>query len=324
MRIARFLARALAVAALLFVAGCALAQANCPPAAPGPDALRPELLRADVRDRGFLWRLDKEGRTSWLYGTVHASRIEWVVPGPSVQAALAGSDVLALELDLGDPALPRAFMASADPARVARVAAGLQPRIARLAARACLPGEQLAGIAPMLQLATFSLSEGRRDGFHPEFAVDAVLWAQARRLDKPVVALETIASQLAALTPASEDDERQLLEQGVHDLESGEGGPVLARLLQAWARGDEAALASYPQWCNCLDTPVQRRFMQQVNDDRNEAIASRLVGLQGQGQRFFAAVGALHMTGPKALPELLRARGFQVQRIPFSSSRVMP
>jgi uncharacterized protein len=324
MRIARFLTHALVVAGLLFVAGCALAQANCPPPAPGPDALRPELLQAEVRDRGFLWRLDKEGRTSWLYGTVHASRIEWVVPGPGVQAALAGSDVLALELDLGDPALPRAFRASADPARAARVAAGLQPRIARLAARACLPGEQLAGIAPMLQLAALSLSEGRRAGFHPEFAVDAVLWALARRLDKPVVALETAASQLAALTPASEDDERQLLEQGMDDLESGETGPLLGRLLQAWARGDEAALASYPQWCHCLDTPAQRRFMQQVNDDRNEAIASRLVGLQGQGQRFFAAVGALHMTGPRALPELLRAQGFQVQRIPFSSTRVVP
>jgi uncharacterized protein YbaP (TraB family) len=321
MRFARFLPRAFAAIVLSCAAGFAAAQSACPPAAPGAESLRPEQLRADVRDRGFLWRLDKDGRSAWLYGTVHASRVEWVVPGPRVQEALAGSDVLALELDPSDPALPRAFMAPADPARMERVAGDLRPRIARLAQRACLPAGQLAGIRPMLQLTTLNLAEGRRDGFHPELAVDVVLWGLALRMDKKVLALETVESQMAALTPASEADERVLLEQGVRELESGEGGRQLARLLQAWAQGDEATLASYPQWCGCLDTPAEQRFLKQVNDDRNTQLAARLVALHAQGQRFFAAVGALHMTGPQGLPELLRAQGFEVRRIPFSSSR---
>ena len=35
-----------------------------------------------ARDRGFLWKLEKDGRTSWLYGTVHVARLEWAFPGP--------------------------------------------------------------------------------------------------------------------------------------------------------------------------------------------------------------------------------------------------
>jgi uncharacterized protein YbaP (TraB family) len=31
----------------------------------------------------------------------------------------------------------------------------------------------------------------------------------------------------------------------------------------------------------------------------------------------FAAVGALHMTGPQGLPRLMAARGYLVERIPF-------
>ncbi|HZN48667.1 MAG TPA: TraB/GumN family protein, partial [Ramlibacter sp.] len=263
----------------------------------------------------------KDGRVSWLYGTVHASRIEWVVPGPRIQAALAASDVIALELDPADPELARVFATPPDPARAQRVAAGLGPRIERLATRSCLPGEQMAQMRPMLQLAMLSLSEARRDGFHPELGVDAVLWGLARGQGKPVVALETPASQLAALTPASEADERAILERSVQDLESGESRPLLTRMLEAWAQGDAATLESYPQWCRCMDTPAERRFLRQMNDDRNEQIAGKLVALHGGGQRFFAAVGALHMTGPKALNLLLRAQGFQVQRVPFAAAR---
>jgi hypothetical protein len=66
-----------------------------------------------------------------------------------------------------------------------------------------------------------------------------------------------------------------------------------------------------------MDTAAERRLFQRILFDRNPPMAERLVALHGAGTRFFAAVGALHMIGPQGLPELLRARGFDVQRIPF-------
>lgn len=309
--------RRLGTGLVLFAAGSVLAQGACPPPAPQLQSLRADDLRRDVRDRGLLWRLDKDGRTSWLYGTVHASRVEWAVPGPRIQAALLGSDVLALELDPRDPELVRMFSTRGDPAREQRVLSGLGERIAALGARACVPVDRLAAARPMLQLATLSLAEARRDGFHPEFGVDVVLAGMAMRLDKELVPLETPAAQLAAMLPASEADERALIESGVADLESGEGQAQLHRLLRAWADADEADLAGYPQWCKCLETPAEQRLFQRVNDQRNGPMADRIAALHGGGKRVFAAVGALHMTGAQALPALLRARGFQVQRIPF-------
>ena len=313
------------VAGLVLCTPAAFAQGrDCPPAPPGLPELKMEELARDARDRGLLWRLEKDGRVSWLYGTVHVSRPEWVVPGPRIRAALAQSDVLALELDPADPELPRAFAAPGDAARAQRVLAGLQPRVDRLAQRACLPAQALAPMRPLLQLMVISLFDGRREGFHPELGVDQVLAGMAHALGKPLVALESAAAQLAALTPASEDDERVLLARGLQDLESGAHRALGNRLMNAWLASDEAAFASYPQWCRCLDTPAEQRFFQRLNDARNPAMADRLLALHGEGRRVFAAVGALHMTGPQALPGLLRARGFSVTRVPFASTGASP
>lgn len=303
----------------LLLAGPARAQQDnaCPPPPPSQDSLRAEDLQRDVRDRGLLWRIDKGGRTSWLYGTVHVNRVEWVLPGPGVQEALSRSDVLALELDPADPELERLLAQPGDAAREARVVEGLQPRIAQLARRACLPAERLAAMRPMFQLMMLGFVEGRRGGFHPEFAVDMVLYGLAQRTGKPVVPLETAASQVAALMPESEADERVLMQRGLDDLESGESGAVLSRMLQAWSRGDAAALASYPQWCGCMDTAAEQRFFRRLNDERNTGLSERIDKLHAQGRRVFAAVGALHMTGPKSLAVLLRERGYQVQQIPL-------
>jgi uncharacterized protein YbaP (TraB family) len=138
------------------------------------------------------------------------------------------------------------------------------------------------------------------------------------------VALETPASQLAALTPASEADERVLLTQGLEEIESGAGRAMLRKLLQAWADGDDHTLATYADWCQCMETPEERRYLQRLNDERNGPMADKLVALHASGRTFFAAVGALHMTGPQALPTLLAARGFQVRRIPLSNPQPRP
>lgn len=297
-----------------------LVRAECPPPAPSIDSLDLAQLQRNVRDRGFLWQLTRDGRSSWLYGTVHVSKPEWLLPGPRVRSAFAQAQVLALELDPGDPELMRVFAQPADTPRTERVLAGLQPRIAQFAERECVPAAGIARLQPLLQVSTLSLSETRRDGFHPELAVDAMLWGLARRTGKQVVALETPAAQLAALTPESEADERLLVTQSLDEMDSGNGREALLRLLQAWAANDRQALASYLDWCECMDTPEERRYLRRINDERNPAMADKLAALHAGGQSFFAAVGSLHMTGPQALQELLRARGFTVQPVSLTAA----
>lgn len=287
----------------------------CPPAADLRQLTRESAAEATKRavDRGFLWRLERDGRTSWLYGTMHLGKAEWLIPGPRVREALAQSDSVALELDLGDPATQAVFATPADAGAVARVLTpARRERLARQAALACLPEGMLAGMRPILQLSTLSMLAARSEGLYAEFGSEAFLlvFAQARR--KPLVGLEHAADQLKALVGDSEAEEGEQVDQGLDDLESGEARKQGEALTDVWARSDWARLDSYRQWCDCIKTPADEKALARLLDDRNPGIADGIVQQHEAGRRVFAAVGALHMVGPSGLPALLAARGFRV------------
>ena len=92
----------------------------------------------------------------------------------------------------------------------------------------------------------------------------------------------------------------------------------MARLAQAWESGDLQALEDYERWCECAATDAERAFMRKLNDERNTPLAAGIEAQHQAGRRVFAAVGALHMTGPQSLPRLLQQRGFKVERITFA------
>lgn len=312
------LRRALAATALA-VALPALAQEDCPPppAPPTPQALA-DAQRA-ARDRGFLWKLEKDGRSSWLYGTVHLGRLEWAFPGPRVAQALAQSQVLALELDLLDPDTQRRLAAGSAARPGETLPAALQQRLERRARAECAPPEQLAALRPELQLATLSMLAGRRLGLEPGYGIDASLSALARRDGKEVAALETVDDQLRTISAASPKDLLELARSTLDELDSGRAQKMLEQIARLWARGDHARLARYAEWCECQRTPAEAVAMRRLLDDRHPAMAARLDALHRGGRSVFAAVGSLHLTGARSLPTLMAQRGYRVERIPLEA-----
>jgi len=274
----------------------------------------------NAADRGLLWRADRDGRTAWLYGTIHIGRAEWVRPGPTVQQALEQSDALALELDTRDQAAMRAMTQPADPALVARVLSGERAqRLARQREAACVPPESTAGLQPILQVMALTGLVARFDGLYPEFGADEALAVSARNNGKPVFALESASAQLRMLTGDSEAEEAEQIDAALAELESGQLRSQMKELADIWARGDADKLSRYPEWCNCVDTPAERRLMTRLLDDRNPGLADGIERMHAGGKRVFAAVGALHMVGPQGLPALLAARGFTVSAVPLSA-----
>jgi uncharacterized protein len=290
------------------------AGANCPPQAapPSPELMQAALARA--KDRGVMWTLRKDGRTSHLFGTIHVGNLDWAVPGPKLRGALMESDVLALELDPLDPAVQAAMQRA--PAS-GPLPAALKDQLARQLERVCLPVQAVAAMHPLMQAMTVSILDAARDGLMVAYGQEFSLAGFARARQMPVVSLETAERQLAALIPKNSAAVEKLLASTLEQLGSGTSRRVLARMAAAWERGDLEELASFERWCDCVKTPEDRAMISAINDDRNPDMADKIAALHGERKRVFAAVGALHMTGPKALPELLRARGFQVERVTF-------
>lgn len=297
------------VLALLAPAAVRAQKAACPPLVQAGSA-----AQEPARDRGLLWRVTRDGRTSWLYGTLHVGRPGWRRLGPVLSNALRTSDVLALEVDPTDPELVKALAEL----RAPLLAPELQSRLDKAYQRACVAAESMATLHPILQATTLTVLEARWLGLDSAFALEHVLAAQARSEGRRVLSLETAAQQMAALIPGDPAEALQAFEQTLVQLEDGSGRRVLGRLVAAWERGDLAALEDFERWCECAATEADRAWLRRLNDERNGHLADGIEAQHRQGRRVFAAVGALHMGGEKSLPRLLAQRGFRVERVSFA------
>lgn len=299
--------------------GTAVAAPDCPPVSQAPTPAALQVAQRNARDRGFLWRITRDGHSSYLYGTLHVGKLEWVFPGSTVRRALLEADTLALELDISDPATLQTIAAgtAADPQSPALPPA-LETRLAQQMTAACVAPAALAPQHPLMRAVTLSMLAARRAGLEPAFGQETMLASTARARQMPIVALETVTLQLASLIPRDPALALDMLDQTLAQIETGAAQRGAARLATSWATGRLDELAHYERWCECVATEQDRAALRRLNDDRNPAMADRIASLHADGRRLFAAVGALHMTGPNALPALMAARGFSVDRIRFT------
>jgi uncharacterized protein len=293
----------------------AQATASCPPRATAPTPQQVQAAQAQSRDRGFLWRISKDGRTHHLFGTIHVGKLEWAFPGAKLRAALADAQTMAFELDPLDPAVQSSLRNAG--AGSAQLPAALGEQLTRQIERACIPAQVLAGLHPMMQAMTAMMVDAARDGLQVTYGQEFVLASAAKARNLRTVSLETAEQQLAALIPADPEQAERVLASTLEQMQSGVGRQVLRRMAAAWERGDLQEIENYERWCDCVKTADDRAMLMALNDERNPAMAERIEALHREGRRLLVAVGALHMTGAKALPALLRARGFRVERVEF-------
>jgi uncharacterized protein len=308
--------------ALLLAPMQALAQPpNCPPQAQPPTAEQMQAAARGASDHGLLWRITRDGNTSYLFGTVHVGKLDWVMPGPRIRAALMAADTIALEIDPLDPEMAaRMASASRNAAPALPLAAPLAERLARRLDIACLPAPARPGIDamhPLLQAVTLAILEARWEGLEAGYGLEFALSGFGRAQQRRMVSLETPESQFAALMPKDADEMAKAIGDTLDQLDKGDTRRTIARLAQAWARGDLAELEQYERWCACVQDEAERKLLARMVDERNPLLAERIETLHREGRKVFAGVGALHMVGAQALPRLLRARGFTVERVAF-------
>jgi uncharacterized protein YbaP (TraB family) len=329
----RFRAAAMAAVLLALWAGPSMAAqadaaseaqpaAACPPQARLPAPAELQRLARQARNHGLLWRVRHEGRTSWLYGTIHVGKLEWLMPGPDVARAVKAADSLALELDVTNPEVLRQLGEGLRArAGAAALPAALAQRLAQQRGKACAD-DSVAAMRPEAQLMALQSLVGRPQGLDPAYGVDLMLAGAARAMGKPVTGLETPAVQLRELFSDDPAVIEQALADGLGQLENGQSLAMMDTLAALWETGDADKLASFPSWCGCLDTESERAEYRRIVEGRNPRMAEGIIALMARGRTVFAAVGALHLIGPQGLPALLAARGYEVERVRWAEKKI--
>lgn len=328
--IARRLVAALGVVATLAAmpahaaapAASAAASVSCPPGPVVPTHDEVMAGMRDATDRGPLWKATKDGRTVWLYGTIHVARQSWMYPGPHVMRAIRESDAIALEVDLTDPEmlarLQKAVLRTPESPVLPET---LEKRLLADMAAACVVPSTFAPMRPEMQATTLEVMQGRGLGLYAEYGIDMFLAGLGRGLKKPLRSLETPESQAELLVSDDPAETARAVAAVLDELEGGKAPAMLKRLAADWERGDIDDMAAYATWCGCLDTPDKRADFDKLIVERNPLMVDRIVQWHGEGQSLFVAVGTLHLVGPIGLPTLLEARGFKVERVSFVDAR---
>jgi uncharacterized protein len=310
--------QALVASCLVLWGASARAQSDCPPDAPALatlDASAP----VQAADRGFLFAAQRAGRTSYVFGTVHLGNTQTAALGARTLQALQAADTLALELDFDDAdvlhALQRGINTQEPRVQISTVQV---QQVRELMAAACLSWlarRSLDSLHPNVRLAQLAVAQYKRLGWFSQLGSEAVLGAAARERGMRRVSLET--PQLHARLYLGRDSAQAQAEFDgkLEGLASGSELPKALRLLRAWGQSDWPTLRDFANWCECADTPAGQAALRELLDDRNVAMAREIAKLHESGAAVFAAVGALHLSGPQSVQSELSKLGFEVTRV---------
>lgn len=278
------------------------------------------LARADeVRptEHPFLWRIEGEPE-HYLFGTIHLADPRVTTLAPAVEEAFYASDELYTELafdkmmaQLGTRLMLPKGQSLRDilPAELwDRLDALLEGRGMRMAS---FDRFQVWGF--YLILSTLDLSKSLADG--PP--LDMFLYDEAINMGMETGGLETLEEQLSVFADASREDQIHLIEVALEQLEESAAGEATEELIQAYLSGSEEGLQTLVGESAGDDDPIQAALMERLLPLRNHRMADRIdTHLQDHpARRHFFAVGSAHMPGAEGVVELLRQKGYTVERI---------
>ncbi len=258
---------------------------------------------------GVFWRIESPDRpSSFLLGTIHSADPRVATPKASVLRALENAAILVMEMDLkADSFLSLgASMMLTDGRDLERL---LGPddfrRVAAAVAQHGLPEQILRRMKPWAVLALISQPKNQSGAF-----LDMVLYQMALAAGKPVFGLESAEEQVAVFDRLPMDDQLTMLRTASAQAE--QIAAMQNRMIDTYLTGDLEAIAALADELAREDASgLNRRFMQRLNDDRNDRMLARMVPHIDQGGAFIA-VGALHLTGERGLLRQLRRRGYRL------------
>jgi uncharacterized protein len=256
--------------------------------------------------RPFFYRIDKDGQTSYLLGTMHLGVAPERLP-PPVWDRLTEARSFAMETNLMDPSLLTSLQRTDGKTLADELGPAYWKKLedvlgAQLAAG--LKGMKASTAAAMLEMRGLPMTQ----------SMDLALLQRAREQELPIVYLEEARVQQTLLDRWLDVRALKLMLD-----DPGKTEEKNQRGLAAYAAGDEATLEQLTfdrsAWTEAGRSEAELdQMMKELLFDRNASWIAPIERLHAEGNAFIA-VGAAHLIGPGSVLELLRARGFSVARV---------
>jgi uncharacterized protein YbaP (TraB family) len=278
-----------------------------------------EVTQPAVEHKPLLWKVSDADNAIYLMGSFHLLKAEDYPLAPSAYAALEDSAKVVFELspaEMNDPSLgqrmAQAAMRTDGQTLQQSLPAETWASLETYAAKRGLPIANLQGFKGWFVSLLISITEMQLAGLNPEFGLDKHFAERAVAAGKQVEGLETGDQQIALFNGMTDAQQLQALQETLDGLDGMEA--EIATMHALWRSGDADGLyaatgaemkAEYPD------------LYQRVNADRNLAWLPRLQAMldDSDGDNTLVVVGALHLLEQDGVVELLRAKGYTVERL---------
>lgn len=266
----------------------------------------------------FMWSAEKDGHTITITGSLHMAPDDiYPLPSPMLKA-FAAADLISFEVnpltmdDLFRKKLDEAGRLPRGRKLRDEIPQNVKDRLEATLRRLDLPINAADEFKPWFAALMISFSatvKHHGDTLSMNNGIDRYFIQEARRGEKIMSGLETTDDQLALFTSLSDDLSLEFLDKTLRELD--ELGPLFNRMIDAWKKGDDDGLWEIVKESFDGYPDVYREWLV----DRNVAWLKILETFFEEKQRAFVVVGAAHMVGPDGLPELLKARGYNVEQV---------
>jgi uncharacterized protein YbaP (TraB family) len=267
----------------------------------------------------YLWEVTSLTNRVYLFGTVHAGMASWYPLPRAVEDAFDASPVLVVEADITNPELMQKSANATIYTPPANLATHVPPedfaRFKRLLPRYGLPLEQVVQMKPFMAASLLVFSEWGRLGYDAGNGVDVYLLKRAKQEKKTIVEIEGVDMQIALMDSLTDAENLAVFHGTLDAIDSGLADEQVKGMVAAWKEGDpDGVLAVAKKYDETI--PVAAEVEEKFIWARNDAMAAKIQEYLDRGkERHFVAVGALHLSGPRGLLAMLRARGYVVKQL---------
>ena len=267
----------------------------------------------------LLWKVSDADNSIYLMGSFHMLKESDYPLAASTYAALDDAEHVVFELapaEMSDPALGQKMGAAAMRTDGKTLQQSLPEatwtQLSDYTAKRGLPIANFQPFEAWFVSLMVSITEMQLLGLDPTLGLDKHFADRAVEAGKPVRGLETGDQQIALFDGMDEKEQLQALQDTLAEVANLE--TEIGKMHDLWRAGDAEGLyartgvemkAEYPQ------------LYQRINVDRNQAWLPRLAAMldDSQADDTLVVVGALHLLGDDGVVELLKAKGYTVERL---------
>ena len=267
----------------------------------------------------LLWKVSNEANSLYLLGSFHMLAASDYPLAPSVDQAFAAAQQVYFEVapeEMNGPQVAAQMMQMALPADGKTLPQTLSPKgwatLQHYAEQNHVALADMARYKPWFVAILLAMGEAPAAGLDPALGLDKYLMDRAAQAAKPTHGLETAEAQITTLDGLSLPLQEAFLLDALREMK--DYPHLMGELHSAWHRGDVAALEHMAQDQMRAQSP---ELYQRVNASRNQAWLPTLDAvLQGPaGSSAMVVVGALHLVGRDGLVQMLKHKGYRVERL---------